>query len=141
MALTNYRLATSRPKWPDLETLKPATVRMNYDSQSDTLMIDFGGVVRPAYSYPLDEGDFDYVYLRLDGHTDEVVGLYIEDVLAGFLDIHPEYVAALEHAELRGMSRDLVMQLRNIAAERIGSEPTLDAVFDDIARIARITSS
>lgn len=141
MALTDYRPVASRPKWPGLETLTPATVTMNYDRQSDTLMIDFGGVVRPAYSYPLDEGDFDYVYLRLVGRTDEVVGLYIEDVLAGFLDIHPEYVAALEHAELRGISRDQVMQLRNIAAKKIGTEPTLDAVFDDIARIARITSS
>jgi hypothetical protein len=105
MAMTREeRSARSfRPRWPSLDTIDPSRAAMNYWSDIDTLMIDFSGQARPAVSVPLDVGgDRDFVFLRVDPSTEEVVGLQIEDVVAHAVRERPALRHALGEAETHG---------------------------------------
>jgi hypothetical protein len=53
-------------------------------------LIYFFGAPQPAVSFPV-PGDR-YAYLRIDLETNEILGLQIEGVLAGFLSDHPEFI-------------------------------------------------
>ena len=81
-------------------------VQLTYDRSTDTLFVDFSGEARPAASIPLDRGDRDYVYLRVDPETDAVVGLQIEHFLSYAIEQHPELGGALDTMTLVGINRD-----------------------------------
>jgi len=114
MAVTDHErdVQILAPAWPDVASLIAERIRFTYDRPSDTLFVDFFGDARPAASDPLDLGDRDYFYLRVDVATDEVVGLQIEQFLSYAVVQHPELVDALVEAELVGIAADEAARLR-----------------------------
>ena len=99
-------IQTFNLKWPNLTLLPVDQIRLTYDRPSDTLFVDFYGEARPAASVPLDRGNRDYLYARVDPVTDAVVGLQIERFLSYAIRQHPELVDALDTSTLVGISRD-----------------------------------
>jgi hypothetical protein len=102
----NPNTQTFKPMWPDLISLPLGQIRLTYDRPSDTLFVDFFGDARPAASIPLERGDRDYLYARVDPETDAVVGLQIEHFLSYAIEQHPELVDVLDTATLVGIGRD-----------------------------------
>ena len=93
-------------RWPDLTALPLDQMRLTYDRPSDTLFVDFYGEARPAANVPLDRGDRDYVFARVDPETDAVVGLQIEHFLSYAVEQHPELIDLLGISTLVGIGRD-----------------------------------
>lgn len=75
MALSTAR--SFRPRIPGHGAFDPIAATYSYDRSSDTLMIHFLGGPRPAVC--LDAGP--HLYLRVDPHSKEIVGLQIEHFL------------------------------------------------------------
>lgn len=91
------------PRWPDPERIDPDGVRWTYWDDVDTLMVDLFGESRPAVSVPLDlGGDRDYLFLRIDPSTDDVVGVQIEDFLRYAVHRRPSLRGALVLAGRNG---------------------------------------
>lgn len=92
-----------------LDRLDPARLVASYDRASDTLMIHFFGRGRPAVSVPSPKPlARDFVFLRFDPVTGELVGIQIEDFLRLYLRDHPEAAVLLDGADLAGISQDEV---------------------------------
>ena len=93
-------------RWPDLKSLSFDQVRLTDDRPTDTLFVDFYGEARPAASVPLDRGDRDYLYARVDPKTAAAVGLQIEHFLSYAIEQHPELGIALDTSSRKGIDRD-----------------------------------
>lgn len=78
--------------------------RFVYDRPSDTMFVHLFGEALPGVSVPLEQGDRDYVYLRVDPITLEIVGIQIEDFLSYALKEDPWLAETLVAAEFRGLS-------------------------------------
>ena len=106
----------------DLAKLKDLDLRravISYDRASDTLIVHLYGRGRPAVSVPSPRPlARDFVFLRLDPKTDELVGIQVEDVLRLYAADHPEVLDLLERAELRGITREELARIR----ERLGAD-------------------
>ena len=101
-----------QPVWPPLpETGFPSAWR-SYDLPSDTLMIYFGGQSVPAFSDFVEGDKSETIYLRLDVHSNEVVGLQLEYFLSLIVPSRPELYALLQGTALLGLTRQ---DLRSIA--------------------------
>lgn len=138
MALTDrspirerFALTLPEPAGLDLER-----IAWSYRRDSDTLLVDLYGRGRPALSVPLDVGERDYLFVRVDVKTDEVVGLQIEDFLAYAVIQHPELVDALTIAELDGIDAADVDALRRRLGSAARSAVTATAVYDQLRRLA-----
>lgn len=121
-----------RPEAPELETvdepilrkvnlrpiqwdaITPAHIAIAYDRPSDTLLIHLFGRGRPAVSVPVDR----YLYALVDLESERTVGLHIEGFLAQAVKEHPELIAILDHAELRGITP---IEVRTLQRELLGS--------------------
>ena len=113
MAVTkgNANAQTFHPKWPARSSLPAQQVRFTYDRPTDTLFVDFYGEARPAASIPLDRGDRDYLFLRIEPTSQAVVGLQIEHFLSYAVARHPELADALDFAALVGIDREGLCQV------------------------------
>jgi len=114
------------PEWdpssfrlPELDDQPKPDFRFTYDRAADELDVDFYGEARPAVSVPLDQGDRDYIYLRVDPASRQVVGLQIEAFLAYAVKQHPDFLAALVVADLPGFNDLEATRLRRQAAELV----------------------
>jgi hypothetical protein len=107
-----------KPTWPEPSSLSANQVRFTYDRPTDTLFVDFYGDARPAASVPLERGDRDYLFLRVDPETEEVVGLQIEHFLSYAVIQHPELAPALDVAALVDVGRDEVDRIARIRPGR-----------------------
>ncbi|MGH2616748.1 MAG: hypothetical protein ACRDJC_16055 [Thermomicrobiales bacterium] len=105
MTKRNANIQTFTPTWPDFASLSINQVRFTYDGPTDTLFVDFFGETRPAASVPLDRGDRDYLYMRVDPETDAIVGLQIEHFRSYAIGQHPDLAEALDIAQLVGIDR------------------------------------
>jgi hypothetical protein len=123
------------PQWPDLTALPEGDVRFTYDRPTDTLFIDFYGEARAAASIPLNHGDRDYLYLRVDPESDAVVGLQIEHVLSYAIARHPELTDALDAASLVGVDRETLRRLTGVGSESPRNDDAV-ALIDDILRLS-----
>ena len=103
------------PRIPDLKDLRADLLRFVYERATDTMFVDFYGQARPASSEPLDTGDRDYIFVRVDPKTGEVVGLQIEDFLAYAVEQNPVFTELLGLAELRGVDESEAGELRRRA--------------------------
>lgn len=123
------------PTWPDPSSLSANQVRFTYDRPTDTLFVDFYGDTRPAASVPLDRGDRDYLFLRVDPETDAVVGLQIEHFLSYAVIQLPELARALDVASLVDVGRDDIDRISRIRSGRttIGNAVTL---IEDLRRLS-----
>lgn len=125
-----------RPTWPAIERLPEQQIRFSYDRPTDTLFVDFYGRARPASSEPLDVGDRDYLFVRVDPLTQEVVGLQIEEFLAYAVDRHPAFVAALAIADLDDLDAAEAAELRRWARERARHSVDAHALIASVERLS-----
>lgn len=124
-------------KWPDLsDVLTQGHVRFLYDAPSDTMFIPFYVPAGPAVSVPVDRGDIDYVFLRVDVETQEVVGFQVEHVLSYAVGQMPDLIYALDLAELHDIRREEVNEItRRLQLEH--AEPAdAAAVLRGLAKLA-----
>jgi hypothetical protein len=137
MAVTNRHpdVQVFRPRWPDLVSLTPDRVRLTYDRPTDTLFVDFRGAAVPAASIPLDRGDRDYLFLRVDPATEEVVGLQIEHFLSYAILQHPELTDTLDAASLIGITRDEIDRIIPIRSGQRKPEEQTD-VLESLMRLS-----
>lgn len=138
MALTadTLDIQSFSPRWPTIGSLPMEQIRYAYDRPSDTLFVDFYGEARSAASVPLDLGDRDYFFVRVDVESQEVVGLQIESFLTYAIRLHPELLNALRFATLEGIGQDELSKLvpptgRDLVAPR---DPR--SFLEDVARWA-----
>ncbi len=102
-----------RPNLAEVRALNPADVVVAYDRPSDTLVVHFYGRGRAGINVPSPrELDRDFVYLRFDPDSDQVIGFEIEDCLALFASQRPEVWSLVEVAELRGITPEEITRLR-----------------------------
>ena len=127
-------IQTFEPKWPDAAAVG-RTARFVYDRLADSLYIDFYGPARPAASIAYDQGDHDYLFMRVDPTTEEVVGLIIEHFLAYAVRKTPMYLGALDLASLHGMTRDEVVQIQREMGWTATPRPNAESIIDDLARM------
>ena len=136
MAVINREqdVQTFAPAWPDLATPRSEQLRFTYDWPSDTLFVDCFGEGRPAVSDPLDLGDRNYFYRRVDVQTNEVVGLQIEHFLSSAVLQHPALVDALAEAELVGIAPEEAARVR----QRVRPGPNAGGDCHRVDLIARL---
>ena len=96
-----------RPKLPSLEELERKPLLFLYDDVADELVVAFSDPPRPAVSVFLD--DPDWLALRVEPDTGEVVAVQIVDYLSRAIHEMPEL---LDLAELAGVPREVVEQTR-----------------------------
>jgi hypothetical protein len=123
------------PKWPEIESLPKGQVRFTYDGRLDTLFVNFYGKARPAASEPLDVGERDYLFVRVDPLSQEVVGLQIEDFLSYAVGLYPGWVEAIEIADLRGYDDIAAANLRRWARAKSQGQTDAYALISDIERM------
>ena len=114
------------PRLPDLKDLRMDRLRCVYERAIDTMFVDFYGRPRPASSEPLDTGDRDYIFVRIDPKPEEVVGLQIEDFLSYAVVRNPVFLELLGIAELRGVGEPEASELRHrgLMQSRAAEDPT-----------------
>lgn len=119
-----------------MRSLHPDRVRFTYDRPTDTLFTDLFGEARPAASDPVELGDRDFVFLRLDVETGDVVGLQIEGFLSYAVDQHPELVDALPEAEVVGLEPEEATRLRQHLPPESSDHPNRAELIDRMVRPA-----
>lgn len=137
MAVTKQStiIQSVRPRWPNVAELREGQVRFTYDRPTDTLFVDFFGGSPAAASIPLDRGDRDYLYLRIDPQTDAVVGLQIEHFLSYAIARHPELLGALEVAGLVGIDREALHGMIGISSAGARADDPV-ALIEDVLRLS-----
>jgi len=88
--------------------IDPGTLVFSYDHDSDTLMVHLYGRGIPGVSVPVADGWM----LRLNRETDELIGVQIENLLAGAARKQPRLLRVLDAAELRGITPDEIDRVR-----------------------------
>lgn len=124
-----------RPRWPKLEEIDPTATVFDYDRTSDTLLVHFFGRGEPAISVPIDGQEIESVFLLVHPMTDRVVGLHLEDFLSRCVPERPEYLDALDVADLRGITRDEVAALRHRIAPDARKRATVRTLFGTLAAL------
>jgi uncharacterized small protein (DUF1192 family) len=101
------------------------------------LMVDFTGENLPAVSVPLDlGGNRDYLYLRLDPTSEDVLGLQIEDFFAYAIHRHLYLVDMLELAILHGITPAEIARLRRELAPNTRRRAAVNSLFDELATLS-----
>lgn len=137
MALSNGY--APRPDHAKLRALDLSRVVISYDRVSDTLMIHLYGRGRPAVSVPSPKPlARDFVFLRFDPESDELVGIQIEDFLRVYVVDHPRAIDLLDQADLRGITHEEIarIRLRIGADERLQSAATR-SLIEELALASR----
>lgn len=98
-------------RWADVD---PDKIAISYDRPSDTLLIHQFGRGQPSVSVPIDR----YLYALVDPETEHTLGIHIEGFLAQAVKEHPDEIALLDHAELRGITP---IEVRVLQREVLGS--------------------
>lgn len=107
---------------------------ITYDRLSDTLFVDFYGEGRPAISVPTPDGDRDFLYLRVDPETSEVVGLQIEAYLGYAVRTDPSFWHGILLAELEGLSEIEAIELRQRARASLQDQADAKSFVAGLAR-------
>ena len=106
------------PMWPG--TIDPAEMFLNYDEEADRLTVAFGGAARPCTVDPVDGDAANYLSLRLDPLTEDVVGVELESVALALRE-HPRWRivvnAAPTEPAMRRVSPDAWIALRAFVDE------------------------
>ncbi len=129
-------LRTFSPRWPDRDSVDPDRLALNYWSEVDTLMIDLFGEALPAVSVPLHlGGDRDYIFLRVDPVTEQLVGFQIEDFLSYAVNERPFLAQAFALARIHGTtSEDLLAVLARMSGGD-SKRAVVDALFAELAPV------
>jgi hypothetical protein len=125
---------TFNPKWPKPHSLDFKQVVTLYDHLSDTLIVHFYGLGRPAVSVPMENQPTDQAFLLVDARTEEVVGIQIEEFLSEVVHQEPRF---LQLAELAGVDRTELDAIRNGISQEDRKRAAVAPVFDLLAPVAR----
>lgn len=121
-----------RLRLPEMADLPREGPRFVYDRRSDTTFADFYGQSLPAISVAIDDGDRDYLYLRVEPETHRVVGTQIEAFLAYAIQQRPDFLELLLVADLRGYDDLTAEHLRRRAAAAADRLTTTEHFLDGI---------
>jgi len=83
----------------------PREVALDYDRDSDILLIHFTPALQPSTAIQIDD-PIDDVYVLLNRNTDGIVGLQIDGFLSEFIHRHPDLANILAVARLSGSNRE-----------------------------------
>lgn len=100
-----------RPKPFRWDEVDPETMAISYDRRSDTLLVHLFGRGRPSVSVPIRR----YLYAMVDPDSEEIIGIHIEGFLSQAVKEHPQEIALLDYAELRGITPAEVRELQRSA--------------------------
>lgn len=101
-----------KPAWPEFaDVLGQGHYRFMYDALSDSLFISFYDPIGPAASVPVDQGAMDYVFLRVNLKTQEVVGFQVEHYLSYAVAQVPDLIQTLGLAKLHGNAPEEVAEI------------------------------
>lgn len=125
---------TFDPKWPALNSLNFEQVVALYDRLSDTLIVHFYGLGRPAVSVPMENQPTDHAFLLVDATTEAVVGIQIEEFLSEVVHQEPRF---LQLAELAGVKRAELDAIRRGMSQEDRKRAAVAPVFDVLAPVAR----
>ncbi len=123
-----------RPKLPEMDKSLVHQICFTYDGPSDTLFMDFYGESRPAVRVPVHDGDRDYLYLRVDPDTEQVVGVQLEAFLGYAIDLHPDLRALLAVADLYDVPNEEAARLR-ARGEAALERWEIESFMDDFGRL------
>jgi hypothetical protein len=101
------------PIWPDVRAIDVRRTLLTYDAGADTLFFHLYDPIRPTVA--IESGASRY--LLVDINTDEVAGWMFEDVFAAG-DLSSELLELLTYAELRGITRDAIVEKIDSAMQR-----------------------
>lgn len=121
-------------KWPDRASTRDRT-RFTYEAPTDTLFVDCFGPARPAASIPLDRGDRDFVYVRVEVPSAPVVGYQIEDFLSHAVEVAPWMAEILAIADLRGVGPGDADDLRRRGIATGGQQPAAEHFLASLERL------
>lgn len=122
-------LLTLTPTFPNMQEFDPKQVHLTYDRKSDTLMIHFYGLKRPAISvearsiFPRAD---EHLYLRVDLDTQEVIGAQVEAFVRAVVRQDP---SLLDLLELAGVKPDDVQKIREQIAPEARKQAALLSFF------------
>jgi len=85
-----------KPKLPQLDALDPQDILVRYHRYTDELYVHFFGHALPAISVDVNE----YLYLRVNPETQQVVGLQFEAFLARAVRSEPRWLWLAELAKI-----------------------------------------
>jgi hypothetical protein len=97
-----------QPKPIRWDAVDLAKVVIRYDRPSDTLLVHLFGRGRSSISVPVDR----YLYVMVDPDSEETIGIHVEGFLAQAVKEHPQQIAILDYAEVRGMTPSEVRTLQ-----------------------------
>ena len=97
------------PRWP-ARGIDLGGVWIDYYQGADELMLYFKRPV-PAIDIPIDTPDRDYVYLRVDEETEEVVGVSVETFKLWATSVHPHWAPLADPAASPEQRRDAATAL------------------------------
>lgn len=136
MTKRNAMTQASKPARPEPSSWSANQSRFTYDRPTDTLFVDLFADARPAASVPLERGDRDFLFLRVDPETGEIVGFQIEHFLSYAVIHHPELARALDVASLIDVEPDDVERITRIRSGR----PTPGDAATLIADLRRLSA-
>jgi hypothetical protein len=105
--------------------IDPSRVVITYDRDADTLMLHLEGLYQPGVSVPLT----DDVMVRMDRSRRRAIGLQIEHFLARVVHEHPNVLVALDAAELDGITREEVEEIKRRFGPADRKRAAIDALL------------
>ncbi|MBA2277960.1 MAG: hypothetical protein H0W06_09390 [Chloroflexia bacterium] len=117
---------TFQPRWPKLSELDADRLVLDFDHESDTLLLHFYDEIRPSISVPLD----DHYLALVDPVTEEVVGIQMEGFLA---QVAFELPSVLDLADVIGLSPDERQRLQAGLTPRHRKRALLESLFGHVA--------
>ena len=134
MAVTDHEpdIMAFKPKWPDLaDVQREGRFRFIYNALSDTMFIPFYDPIEPAASVPVNQGEMDYVFLRVNMETQEVIGFQVEHFLSYAVGQMTDLINALELADLHGITRDEVAETKRRGQPERGERVDAAALLEN----------
>ncbi len=110
-------------------------LRASYDGPSDTMYLDFFGKGRPAASIPIEHGDRDFFYVRVDPSSSEIVGVQIEDFLAYAVEVEPWLLPILAFADIQAVDDNVADELRQRGIRSAEERRNSKALLAEFARL------
>lgn len=95
---------TFEPVPPAFDELDPATYLFHYDRVSDSLLVYFDGVARPAVTLDVD----DYLSFRVDPESHRIIGIQVDGFLGHAVFDDPQLLVMAEWAGIDTAELDCI---------------------------------
>lgn len=126
MAMNEPEVFEYSPKMPDPQSFDSSEMVVRYNRATDTLIVHLYGTGRPAVSVL--QGD--YLYVRVDPETNDVIGFQIENYLHEAVLDEPRLLAV---AQLVGITDEEIAEVRSRIDPIKLRESTLELLLSELA--------